>query len=80
MIVRVDGEYSHIECDAVGCGRKSPPASVLIEKHGLAACGWHVFPGRHMCPDHFTDPAPAQGPQERTCEEQDKLDAERDNG
>jgi hypothetical protein len=82
MIVRVDGYYSHIECDVSGCGEKSPPQSVMISKHGLSGCGWFVGTrqphlGKHRCPAHYDADAPAPGPQERTEKQQAKLDKKR---
>jgi hypothetical protein len=74
MIVHVDGEYSHIECDKKGCGQKSPPAAVLIAKHGLTGLGWSIHPGLHKCPTHFYDDVEPQGPQRRTRKQQDRLD------
>lgn len=82
MIVRVDGQYSHIECDYPDCGERSPPPAVMTERHGLSGCGWFVGTrqpnlGKHRCPKHHDDDVPAQGPQERTAKEQAKLDRRR---
>jgi hypothetical protein len=78
MIVRVDGHYSHIECDEKGCHEQNPPMAVMTQNHGLSGCGWSVAPGRHMCPKHYFSDALAQGPQERTASEQAKIDRKRE--
>jgi len=75
MIVRVDGDYSHIECDVRGCGRRSPPAAVMLEHNGLVGCGWYVdHRGSHRCPIHFNTPVPARPLRERTTARQKIVD------
>lgn len=59
-------QYSHIECDVVGCGERSPSAAEMAEKGGLAVMGWFIDAGRHRCPKHYhEDDVPAHGPQFR---------------
>ena len=74
MIIRIDGEYSHIECDVKGCPERSPPADVMYKRHGLTGCGWFLdHRGAHRCPKHYDTPALAPGPQERSTRQQQHL-------
>ena len=76
MIIRVDGVYSHIECDVKGCPERSPPAEVMVRKRGLAGCGWYLDGrGAHRCPAHYeANSTPTRGPQERTTRQQRNVD------
>ncbi len=49
-LVFINGSYSHIQCNI--CDTPAPDSATLIEKHGLAGCGWFVAGGIHRCPEH----------------------------
>ena len=56
------GVYDHIECNH--CGQAAPTfAEMAVRKsHGLAAEGWNIDGGIHLCPEHFTEEATSAPP------------------
>lgn len=58
--------YSHIECDVVGCGQRSPISAELQARGAsLMDRGWFIDGGLHRCPKHYHDEVPPHGPQYR---------------
>lgn len=54
--------YGGVECDVEGC---TTAAKHRDGQPNLFEQGWFVAPGRHRCPKHFNDEAPAREPQRR---------------
>jgi hypothetical protein len=52
-LVFIDGQYSHIRCDADNCAERSPEIKVMSDAGGLHQLGWFVAGGEHRCPEHF---------------------------